>query len=84
MAQSPSNPLQSVTVPRPGQDDGSPDAMDAKTRQLHRLKELREELATLSRRSATTLTEIAKIQVRIQELADRLCALPSKDKPKLE
>ena len=82
MAQSPSNPLQPATVPRPGQGEPSPDAMRDKSKQLRRLKELREELAALSRRSVTTLTEIAKIQVRIQELADRLPALPSKDKPK--
>ena len=74
----------SDTAPRQGQDDPSPGAMGDKSQQFSRLKELREELATLSRRSLSTLTEIAKIQVRIQELAERLRDFPTKDKPKPE
>jgi hypothetical protein len=52
--------------------------MRDKLKELRRLKELREELTALTRRSLSTLTEIAKIQVRIQELTDRLLAVPPK------
>jgi hypothetical protein len=54
--------------------------MRDKLKELRRLKELREELTALTRRSLSTLTEIAKIQVRIQELTDRLLTVaPRKD-----
>ena len=58
--------------------------MGDKSKHFRRLKELREELAALSRRSVTTLNEIAKIQLLIQELAERLQAVPPNDKPKPE
>ena len=46
--------------------------MGKRADQLRRLKELREELTALSRRSVSTLTDLAKLQVRIQQLTERL------------
>ena len=46
--------------------------MAERAEHLRRLKELREELTALTRRSVSTLTDLAKIQVRIQQLTEQL------------
>ena len=46
--------------------------MGKRAEQLLRLKELREELIALTRRSISALTDIAKIQLRVQQLTEQL------------
>ena len=55
--------------------------MSEESKTPRNLKELREELAALTRLSAVTITEIARIQRRIQALSQRLNETGREDPP---